>query len=146
MILNQAAGLMSFPSLSGTPERSFAGRRVEPPAFQGGGLERGGASSGGQMFSWPPRGLAGQSQLCGAARAAAGNARVLKGCRVPEALLGQRPSPGQGPACRGIRDPHVGPLHPLGYSDDINHIPKRPAGLILPNLQLQTNSIIFEAK
>lgn len=43
-------------------------------------------------------------------------------------------------------DPRAGPLHCLDYSDDINRIPKWPAGLILPNLPLQTNSIISEAK
>lgn len=45
-----------------------------------------------------------------------------------------------------IQDHRVGPSHRLDYSDDINHIPRRLAGLVLPNLLLQTNSIIAEAK
>lgn len=46
-----------------------------------------------------------------------------------------------------MQDRGVGPQHQLeGGGDIMSHVPKWPAGLILPAIPLQTNFIMCEAK
>lgn len=45
-----------------------------------------------------------------------------------------------------IQDRGVGPQHQLEGGGDMSHFPKWLAGLILPDIHLQTNFIMLEAK
>lgn len=155
LIRNEAAALRGFLPSRGLWRGAWLAGGSAGPASHGAGLAGlagAAAFSSIQAFSVHPwgrdpspslRGLARQSQLCAAA-GAVGSAQVRKGFRFPDIPLGQWPFPGH--ADRDRSRTSFGPLHRLDYSGDINQIPKWPAGPTLPNLPLQTNFIISEAK
>lgn len=139
------AGLGPRPALQPPRPRipTAAPATAASPTVRGGGCGAGGGG-GGETGSWAAR-LTGRGRgsplLSVPTCAPSPRPRFLKSFPAPEA------PPGGGPhLCRCHPGPCRGARHRLGRGGYASRIPECPPGLILPDIQLQPNAIIFGAK
>lgn len=139
------AGLGPRPALQPPRPRipTAAPATAASPTVRGSGCGAGGGG-GGETGSWAAR-LTGRGRgsplLSVPTCAPSPRPRFLKSFPAPEA------PPGGGPhLCRCHPGPCRGARHRLGRGGYASRIPERPPGLILPDIQLRPNAIIFGAK